>query len=54
MAVTVKQQMESGQYTAAYKTWVDLLDLIDTKSGNIVSVTLHNTLLLQGAGTQKW
>ncbi|XP_066372292.1 serine carboxypeptidase-like 51 [Miscanthus floridulus] len=35
MAVTVKQQMVSGQFAAAYKTWVDLLDLIDAKSGNI-------------------
>ncbi|KXG20101.1 serine carboxypeptidase-like 51 [Sorghum bicolor] len=35
MAVTVKQQMVYGQFAAAYKTWVDLLDLIDAKSGNI-------------------
>ncbi|PUZ60456.1 hypothetical protein GQ55_4G128700 [Panicum hallii var. hallii] len=42
MAVTVKQQMAAAQFVAAYSTWVDLLDLIDSKSG---SVNMENFML---------
>ncbi|KAF8760492.1 hypothetical protein HU200_010114 [Digitaria exilis] len=42
MALTVKQQMAAGQFVAAYKTWTDLLDLIDSKSG---SVNMENFIL---------
>ncbi|CAN6169829.1 unnamed protein product [Urochloa humidicola] len=42
IAVKVKQQMATGQFVAAYKTWVDLLDLIDSRSG---SVNMENFML---------
>ncbi|RCV32537.1 hypothetical protein SETIT_7G010900v2 [Setaria italica] len=35
MAVKVKQQMAAGQFVAAYTTWVNLLDMIDSRSGNV-------------------
>ncbi|CAL5042541.1 unnamed protein product [Urochloa decumbens] len=42
IAVKVKQQMAAGQFVTAYNTWVDLLDLIDSKSG---SVNMENFML---------
>ncbi|KAL6653239.1 hypothetical protein ACP70R_012164 [Stipagrostis hirtigluma subsp. patula] len=35
MAVKVKQEMAAGQFTVALKTWTDLLDWIDAKSGGV-------------------
>ncbi|RCV29643.1 hypothetical protein SETIT_6G028600v2 [Setaria italica] len=42
MAVKVKQQMAAGQFVAAYTTWVNLLDMIDSRSG---SVNMENFML---------
>jgi hypothetical protein len=34
---TVKEQIVAGQWAASHKSWVSLLEFIDTKSGNVVS-----------------
>uniref|UniRef100_A0A0D9VUU6 Carboxypeptidase n=1 Tax=Leersia perrieri TaxID=77586 RepID=A0A0D9VUU6_9ORYZ len=46
MAVKVKQLMEVEQFTAAYRAWVDLLDLISIKSGgvNIENFMIDNNM----------
>ena len=33
MAVMVKQQMTAGQFVASYNMWVNLVNLMDSKSG---------------------
>ncbi|KAG8063154.1 hypothetical protein GUJ93_ZPchr0003g16742 [Zizania palustris] len=45
MAATVQAQIAAGQFGAAEKSWTDLLDLIDSKSG---SINIFNFLLDTG------
>ena len=33
MAVMVKQQMTAGQFVVSYNMWVNLVNLMDSKSG---------------------
>ncbi|WVZ57184.1 hypothetical protein U9M48_007602 [Paspalum notatum var. saurae] len=44
-AQTVKNQIVAGQFAASQGSWIDLLNLIDTKSGN---VDMYNFLLDSG------
>ncbi|KAL6885498.1 hypothetical protein ACP4OV_010277 [Aristida adscensionis] len=46
MGITVKQQMQVWQFAVALKTWTDLLDLIDSKSGavNQDNIMIDNTM----------
>ncbi|KAL5218801.1 hypothetical protein ABZP36_019485 [Zizania latifolia] len=45
MAATVQAQISAEQFAAAKKSWTDLLDLIDSKSG---SINIFNFLLDSG------
>ncbi|KAL5219603.1 hypothetical protein ABZP36_020287 [Zizania latifolia] len=45
MAATVQAQIAAAQFAAAEKSWTDLLDLIDSKSG---SINIFNFLLDSG------
>jgi hypothetical protein len=44
MAATLKEQMASGKYAAAQKTWTDQLDLIDSRSDSVVSTFNHRSI----------
>jgi serine carboxypeptidase 1 len=54
MAATAQQQIASGQFAAAWSSWNDLLQFIDSKSASVVSIdplvvtnsVAHSTSLL--------
>ena len=42
LLVMVIQQMMAEQFVVAYNTWVDLLDLIDSRIGNdVIDISNH-------------
>ncbi|GJN40464.1 hypothetical protein PR202_gb29679 [Eleusine coracana subsp. coracana] len=46
MGITVNQQMAAGQFSPAYETWTDLLNLTNARSGqvNVENIMIDNTI----------